>query len=269
MFKVIRSPWESTFLNLVKDARAEVYLASPFIKVQTASLISANIRTRVDFRYMNSFKLAHFHTGASDLEALRVMSTKGCKQKSVQNLHAKLFIFDDAAIVTSGNLTPGGMRNNLEYGVFIRDELMEDIRGDYLAMFDNPEYPEITLQVIKKAEDILRSVPQEKRKQIRVSEKELFEEILNDRNVEERFDGGIESIACNLAPWEKDVFDCLLAIGTDVFSLEDVYYFEERLAQLHPRNRHVKAKIRQQLQYSRNIGLVEFTKPGLYKKLWG
>ena len=269
MFKVIKSPWENTFLNLVRDAKAEVYLASPFIKVQTASLISKNIGSGVDFRYMNSFKLAYFHTGASDLEALRILSAKKCKQKSVHNLHAKLFIFDNAAIVTSGNLTPGGMRNNLEYGVFVRAKLVEEIRGDYLAMFDNVEYPEITLDVIKKAEDILLSVPREKRKRIRVSEKELFEEILNDHNVEERFDGGTDSIVSNLSPWKRDVFECLLAIDNDVFSLDDVYSFEERLGQLHSKNRHVKAKIRQQLQYLRKLGLVEFTRPGLYKKLWG
>ena len=136
MFEVIRSPWQNTFLKLVREARGEVYLASPFIKAQTASLISTNIRSDVDFRYMNSFKLAHFHTGASDLEALRILSAKKCKQKSVHNLHAKLFIFDNAAIITSGTLTPGGMSNNLEYGVLVRDELVEEIRGDFLAIFD-------------------------------------------------------------------------------------------------------------------------------------
>lgn len=268
MLEIIKSPWENTFLNLLKDAKTNVYLASPFIKVQTASLISENIRRGVDFRYINSFKLAHFHTGASDLEALRIFSKKKCRQKSVHNLHAKLFIFDNAAIITSGNLTPGGLRNNLEYGVLIRDEMVAAIRGDYLAIFDNDEYPKITVNVIKKAEDILLSVPQEKRKQIRVSDKSLFENILNDENIEEKFDGGIPSIVSNLSPWEKDVFECLMEIKSDVFYLKEVYSFEKRLSYLHPNNRHIRDKIRQQLQYLQVAGLVEFLTPGIYKKLW-
>jgi phosphatidylserine/phosphatidylglycerophosphate/cardiolipin synthase-like enzyme len=79
-----------------------------------------------------------------------------------------LFIFDSVAIVTSGNLTPGGLRNNLEYGVLIRDEMVEEIKLDYLTIFDSPEYPEITLDVIDKAENILLSVPRERHKTIKV-----------------------------------------------------------------------------------------------------
>lgn len=268
MLKIIRSPWENTFLHLLKEARTNVYLASPFIKSQTASLITQNIGRGIDFRYINSFKLAHFHIGASDLEALRILRKENCKQKSVHNLHAKLFIFDSVAIITSGNLTPGGLRNNLEYGVLIRGEEAEEIKHDYLTIFDNPEYPEITLDIIDKAEDILLSVPREKQKSIKVADSVLFEEILNDQNVGERFDGGITSIQSNLSPWTRDVFGCLLKLDNDVFTLQEVYSFEQHLSRLHPNNRNVKAKIRQQLQYLRDIGLIEFTRPGIYKKLW-
>ncbi len=268
MITVIKSPWQNIFLHLLKEAKMNVYLASPFIKLQTASLITQNIGRGIDFRYINSFKLAHFHTGASDLTALRILGKENCRQKNVHNLHAKLFIFDNTVIITSGNLTPGGLRNNLEYGVLIQDEMVEGIKLDYLNIFNNPEYPEITLDIIDKAEDILRSVPREKQKMIKVNEKVLFEEILNDENIEERFDGGTTSILSNLSPWKKDVFGCLLELDSDVFTLQEVYSFEKHLSRLHPNNRNVQAKIRQQLQYLRNIGLLEFTRPGIYKKLW-
>ncbi len=268
MLKIIKSPWENTFLNLLKGARCNVYLASPFIKKQTAQLITQNTSHDVDFRYINSFKLSNFHRGASDLEALKILGKSRFKQKNVHNLHAKFFIFDNTAVITSGNLTPGGLRNNLEYGALLQNDMVREIKDDYLRIFDNPDYPEITLDIIKKAEDILRSVPREKQKKIKVSEKDLFEEILNDENIEERFDGGTESIIANLTSWKKDVFECLIDLKSDVFSLDEVYTFEKILKQLHPKNRNVQAKIRQQLQYLRDIGLVEFTRPGLYKKLW-
>jgi phosphatidylserine/phosphatidylglycerophosphate/cardiolipin synthase-like enzyme len=268
MAELIRSPWEDTFLDLLKGAKKNVYLASPFIKSQTASLIARHVAVGIDFRYINCFKLAHFHVGASDLDALRILNGENCKQKSVHNLHAKLFVFDDSAVVTSGNLTPGGLRNNLEYGVLVEGNKAHEIKRDYVGIFDNPEYPEITLEIISKAEKILGDVPREKQKTLKVAESALFEEFINDENIDERFDGGISSILSNLSAWKKDVFVCLTKIHSDIFSLEDAYAWETRLSRRHPGNRNVRAKIRQQLQYLRDIGLVEFVRPGKYKKLW-
>jgi len=71
-----------------------------------------------------------------------------------------------------------------------------------------------------------------------------------------------------LSGWELDVFNCLKSIENDVFSLSDVYAFEDTLGELHPNNFNIKAKIRQQLQYLRNLGLIEFKERGVYRKLW-
>ena len=267
MFEIINSPWEKTFVRLLRKATATVYLASPFIKSQTASLITQNIANGIDFRYINSFKLAYFHNGASDLDALSILMKDNCKQKNVPNLHAKLFIFDDAAIITSGNLTPGGLKNNLEYGILVQDSLITEIKHDYLTIFNNPDHPKITSEIINKAQDILSAVPKEKRRKIGVADKSLFAEITA---TEELFDGGSESVISSLTSWKKDVFECLLKIPNEVFTLKQVYSFEKQLNIVHPNNRTIQQKIRQQLQYLRDIGLVEFIdgKPGVYRKLW-
>src|SRR3972149_1283770 len=221
MLQIIKSPWEDTFVRLLKEAQTNVYLASPFIKAQTARLIAEHSRRKIDFRYINSFKLANFHRGASDLEALKTLDKCKFKQKSVHNLHAKLFIFDDRAIITSGNLTPGGLRNNLEYGILIQNEMAGEIKSDYLKIFNNLAYPEITLDVIKKAEEILLSVPKEKQKRIKIDEKTLIEEILNDENVEEKFPGR----TTNLKPNEHASRCCAIIneppSHSDTFSLEE------------------------------------------------
>lgn len=156
----------------------------------------------------------------------------------------------------------------MEYGILIQDELAMEIRNDYLTIFNNPYYPKITYKVIDKAERILQSVPKEKQKNLNINDSELFNDLLNDENIEEKFDGGSASIISNLAPWRKDVFECLQKINSDVFTLEKVYSFEQNLNYLHPDNHHIRDKIRQQLQYLRDLGLVEFIKPGIYKKLW-
>jgi len=267
-YEIIKSPWEDRFVDLLKRAVNHVYLASPFIKYQTASIISQNIKNNLDFRYINCFKLAHFHSGVSDLSAIKLFRNCHCRQKSVHNLHAKLFILDDKAIVTSGNLTPGGLRNNLEYGILFRNQSVKDIKQDYLSIFTNPDYPDITEQVIEKAQNILASVPRDKQKAIRLPDSSLFDDILNDENISERFEGGVQSIVSNLSGWEKDVFNCLLKIEKDVFTIDEIYSFERVLAEKHPNNKNVQPKIRQQLQYLRDIGLLEFLHPGQYKKLW-
>ncbi len=49
------------------------------------------------------------------------------------------------------------------------------------------------------------------------------------------------------------------------FTLQDLYAnSEEELQRKHPDNRNVRAKIRQQLQYLRDLGFVQFVKPGVY-----
>jgi type II restriction enzyme len=49
------------------------------------------------------------------------------------------------------------------------------------------------------------------------------------------------------------------------FTLADVYGHVDSLAKLHPHNRHVRDKIRQQLQVLRDLGLLQFLGGGSYR----
>lgn len=49
------------------------------------------------------------------------------------------------------------------------------------------------------------------------------------------------------------------------FTLAHVYAHAASLAKLHPNNRHVRDKIRQQLQVLRDLGLLEFLGGGSYR----
>ncbi len=55
------------------------------------------------------------------------------------------------------------------------------------------------------------------------------------------------------------------ALDKAEFTLQDVYAFAAHLQKLHPANRHVLDKIRQQLQVLRDLGLVEFLGRGRYR----
>jgi predicted Rdx family selenoprotein len=65
--------------------------------------------------------------------------------------------------------------------------------------------------------------------------------------------------------WLIEVMKCVDAIGRQEFQLADVYAFENRLSGLYPGNRHVRQKIRQQLQVLRDQGYLDFVSRGYYR----
>lgn len=58
---------------------------------------------------------------------------------------------------------------------------------------------------------------------------------------------------------------CIEKIGKRKFSLDDVYAFECEFSTLHPNNKHIKDKIRQQLQILRDRGFLKFVSRGEYQ----
>lgn len=67
--------------------------------------------------------------------------------------------------------------------------------------------------------------------------------------------------------WLEDDLDCVNRITDDVFTLDDIYTFEEELQEKYPKNNHVKDKIRQKLQVLRDNVYIEFMGNGEYRKL--
>lgn len=64
--------------------------------------------------------------------------------------------------------------------------------------------------------------------------------------------------------WTLDVLTAVRRLAKPRFSLQELYGLEPYLQNIHPRNRNVRPKIRQQLQVLRDSGLIEFTSPGNY-----
>ena len=67
--------------------------------------------------------------------------------------------------------------------------------------------------------------------------------------------------------WLLDVLSCINDIKTNEFTLQDMYLYVDLLQKLHINNHNIKAKIRQQLQFLRDKGFIEFLGRGHYKKL--
>lgn len=76
----------------------------------------------------------------------------------------------------------------------------------------------------------------------------------------------LETKDINSRSWLMDVLNCVNKISRPVFTLEEMYEYENELHIKHPQNNNIKPKIRQQLQFLRDKGFIEFLGNGKYRK---
>jgi type II restriction enzyme len=75
----------------------------------------------------------------------------------------------------------------------------------------------------------------------------------------------LKDISVTQRGWTLDVLNAIRRLGKTEFTTADAYIFERELEQLHPDNRHVRDKIRQQLQVLRDAGLLLHVERGVWR----
>ncbi len=75
----------------------------------------------------------------------------------------------------------------------------------------------------------------------------------------------LEKLEVEKRGWTLDVLQVVQSLGKMEFTLADVYAHAGSLAKLHPNNRHIRDKIRQQLQVLRDLGLLTFLGAASYR----
>lgn len=77
----------------------------------------------------------------------------------------------------------------------------------------------------------------------------------------------LKDISSRTRGWTLDVLTLLRSLEQPEFTIDDAYSFDKDLAHKHPENRHIRAKIRQQLQILRDLGYLQFVRRGHYRWL--
>jgi len=262
--ELLKTPWKNNFLELVSQSKKSIKITSPFVKKDICDEMLSAKNSSSKINLITSFKLMSIHAGALDISAIENILNDNGTVKNYPKLHSKIYLFDDKkAVITSGNLTHGGMVRNFEYGVYI-DEIktVEKIITD----FNNISNSEITglvekpdIELVKK---ILSNIPKISKPEFPTFEIE---------SPEDNFDiieNSTNEIQKSLKGWKSDVFKYADSINSQFFSLSEIYQFENSLKAKYPNNTRITDKIRQQLQFLRNLGLIEFLGNGKYKKLW-
>ncbi len=65
--------------------------------------------------------------------------------------------------------------------------------------------------------------------------------------------------------WTMLTLRAVRQLGKQDFKLGDVYDYEDKFAEIYPDNKHIKDKIRQQLQVLRDLGVLKFGERGEYR----
>lgn len=262
--KIITTPWKDDLLKLVHQSKKFIKITSPFLKENVCSELLKAKNNSAKIELITSFKLMNIHSGFLDLAAIENILDNNGVVKNYPKLHSKIYLFDDTnAVITSGNLTNGGLLNNFEYGVFIDEKsIVQQITSDFNSLSKNKNTGIIKRSDLFTVKNILDKIP--KAPSIKIPNYQI-------ETPEENFDiieTPYENISSSLNGWKLDVFNCLNTISKQYFTLKEMYSYERTLQKLHPGNNNIKDKIRQQLQNLRDVGLIEFLGSGKYKKLW-
>jgi hypothetical protein len=107
----VNSPWLDLLLQSIAQVKQRLLIVSPFIKKEAISYVEEILRKNADtrleplsVRVITCTRENDFLTGASDIEALQrllewpeIVSNSGLEMRSIENLHAKLWVVDTRA----------------------------------------------------------------------------------------------------------------------------------------------------------------------------
>ncbi len=262
--KILKTPWKNNLMELVSQSKKSIKITSPFVKENICNELLSFKNEGTKLELITSFKLMNIYSGSLDLSGLENIINCNGIVKNFPKLHSKIYLFDDEkVIITSGNLTNGGLLNNFEYGIYTENaEIVLNVVNDFSSISSNENIGRIKLTNIYDVRKILAKIPKIESIKLPNFEIEFPDEKYDIMEIEE----GV--LTSSLKGWKLEVFKCIQSIPNQIFSLKEINKFETHLKNIFPSNQHITDKIRQQLQYLRDLGLIEFLGNGQYKKLW-
>lgn len=130
-------PLQDDIAGLLAQAKSSIWIASPWIKSSALSCLDKSLARRCEIRVISAARLRDFLEQTSDIKAFQDLLSLGADIRLIENLHAKVYVIDnERAIITSANLTNGGLQKNIEIGICIEGEQLKEITtllGDWFA----------------------------------------------------------------------------------------------------------------------------------------
>lgn len=167
--------WQNRFVDVVRSASNDLLLCSPYISRYGCDVVLTGLSQECKdsgcVTVVTDLSPEAICQGSTDPGAIGLVGdhVRNLQVRHLPRLHAKVYVADaKMAIVTSGNLTAGGLRQNYEYGVHLFDPgAVGRIRGDVYAIADLgarvesgqlAEYSEIAREVRSSYDKARRSI---------------------------------------------------------------------------------------------------------------
>ena len=94
----------------LKQATKRVLLCAPFIKQNVLKSLLAVVPSGVEVRVVTRWRPEEVRAGVSDLEVFDIVSARtGARLELLDDLHAKIFLRDEQALIGSANLTASAL----------------------------------------------------------------------------------------------------------------------------------------------------------------
>ncbi len=263
--EIVITPTHEWLSNAARSCQSRLLIGCPYVSGAIYDVIGTvayeatrTLITRTDLR--------DFSSGASSLDSICNLADDGVTIKSLNNLHAKMYIFDDAAaLVTSANATYPGLHRNRECGLATSDkEIVNQLAKSLESGLGGDRRPMIMrLAELKRLKGSLKAI------QTSFTEPPVVDvPIDNAPLVQATYSiADEENLLAGLTGWKRLTMRGVLEMPQGGFGNEELYEVCKQLAaEQYPDNHTVPHKLRQQLQYLRDLGLVEFVSPGWYKR---
>ena len=139
--------------NLIKNANLSLFIISPYLKFNSRikQLLDERNRLKLDIRIIY---------GKVDLqteESKWLKSMDSIKVLFCKNLHAKCYINEKEAIITSMNLYDFSQQNNNEMGIYVTKEddpeLYQDIYTEVTSLIRTSEHVAISIEKVEPKKD--------------------------------------------------------------------------------------------------------------------
>jgi len=130
MIEQLHKNWHTNLGSLIKESKEEVFISSPFVTQNGVDFIikhfSENFKENGRFTFLTNFSPSNIVQGSNNPKVFNTLNSEinNLNIWHLPKLHAKVYISDqNKSIITSGNLTNGGLFSNFEYGIQINNSL--------------------------------------------------------------------------------------------------------------------------------------------------
>lgn len=212
----------------------------------------------LDFGTTDGKALRWLRKTADEMDKLSFFCFRDPLKEAGPTFHPKLYLLKrgsfGTAIIGSSNLTRGGLKENVELNVILRDrydsEAVNAVSDIYVNFKyrGNPFTPDESY--IEGYEEATRHVRKARDKTLSLKSTAKMMASLGEK--EERLPKPIPDPS-SLTRWQKLVYE---RMPPGEFTTESMYQFVEEFREAYPRNRNIEAKIRQVLQQLRDAGLI-------------